>query len=297
MEALVLGAAAGGGFPQWNCGCANCVRARAGDPAARGRTQAGVAVSAGRGWLLVGASPDLRAQILANPCLAPASGTRASPIGGVVLVSADVDGIAGLLVLREGHRFRVFAPAPILDVLAGNGIFASLDPALVKRVEIGVGADIDTGLGLSLRLLAMPGKVALYQEEDRRAASAAPAVTYAARIEAGGRVCVVAPACARVTDDVLAVLADADVLFFDGTLFADDEMIRAGLSAKTGQRMGHVSVSGEEGAIARLACLHARRVFFHVNNSNPMLIDDAPERAQVEAAGWEVAYDGMRIVL
>ena len=297
MEALVLGAAAGGGFPQWNCGCANCARARAGDPAAQPRTQASVAVSAGQGWLLVGASPDLRQQILANPCLAPPAGTRASPIGGVVLVSADVDGIAGLLVLREGHRFRVFAPAPILAVLAGNGVFASLDPALVERVEIAVGVPVDTGLGLSLRLLAMPGKVPLYQEEDRAADAAEAAVTYAARIEARGRVCVVAPACARITGDVLAALADADTVFFDGTLFADDEMIRAGLSGKTGQRMGHVSVSGAEGTLARLAGLRARRVFFHVNNSNPMLIDGGPERAIVEAAGWEVAFDGMRIVL
>ena len=180
----------------------------------------------------MGASPDLRAQILANPCLAPPEGTRASPIGGVVLVSADVDGIAGLLVLREGHRFRIFAPAAILEVLAGNGIFASLDAALVERVAIVAGVDVDTGLGLSLRLLEMPGKVPLYQEADRAAADAAPAVTYAARIEAGGRVCVVAPACARITGDVLAALADADTVFFDGTLFTDDEMIRAGLSAR-----------------------------------------------------------------
>jgi pyrroloquinoline quinone biosynthesis protein B len=297
MEALVLGAAAGGGFPQWNCGCANCVRARAGDPAARPRTQAGVAVSAGQGWLLVGASPDLRAQILANPELAPPDGTRDSPIGGVVLVSADVDGIAGLLVLREGHRFRIFAPAPILDVLAGNGIFASLDSALVERVEIAVGVPVDTGLGLGLTLLAMPGKVPLYQEADRAAAGAEAAVTYAARIESGGRVCVVAPACAQITDGVLHALHDADVVFFDGTLFRDDEMIRAGLSGKTGQRMGHVSVSGADGALARLAGLRARRVFFHINNSNPILMDDSPQRAQVVAAGFEVALDGMRIVL
>ncbi len=297
MEALVLGAAAGGGFPQWNCGCVNCARARAGDPLAQPRTQASVALSAGQGWLLVGASPDLRQQILANPQLAPPVGTRASPIGGVVLVSADVDGIAGLLVLREGHRFRLFAPAPILAVLAANGVFASLDTALVERIEISVGVAVDTGLGVSLRLLAMPGKVALYQEEDRASAAPAPAVTYAARIEAEGRVCIVAPACARITDDVLANLADADTVFFDGTLFADDEMIRAGLSGKTGQRMGHVSVSGEAGTLARLAGLGARRVFFHVNNSNPMLIEDSPERAQVQAAGWEVAFDGMQIVL
>ena len=298
VRCLVLGAGAGGGFPQWNCACRLCTLARAGDPRARPCTQVAVAVTADEArWVVVGASPDLRQQILAHPELAPPSGTRNSPIGGVVLVSADVDGIAGLLVLREGHRFRLFAPAPILAVLAANGVFASLDAALVERVELRVGQALDTGLGLSLRLLAMPGKVPLYQEEDRAAAQAASAVTYAARIEADGRVCIVAPACARITGEVRAELAEADTVFFDGTLFTDDEMIRTGLSGKTGQRMGHVSVSGEDGALAQLAGLQARLVFFHINNSNPMLIDGSAERAQVEAAGWKVAFDCMRIVV
>ena len=296
MRALVLGAAAGGGFPQWNCGCLNCVLARAGDPRALPRTQASVAVSAGQGWLLVGASPDLRQQILANPELAPPPGTRASPIAGVVLVSADVDGIAGLLVLREQHRFRLFAPASILAVLQANGVFASLDPALVERVEIATGVAVDTRIGLSLTLLAMPGKIPLYQE-DRGAADAQAAVTYAARIEGDGRVCVVAPACAQITQAVLDKLVDADTLFFDGTLFRDDEMIAAGLSWKTGQRMGHVSVSGEDGALVRLAQLPARKIFFHINNSNPMLLEDSQERRQVEAAGFEVSYDGMQVTV
>jgi pyrroloquinoline quinone biosynthesis protein B len=294
MRALVLGAAAGGGFPQWNCGCAQCVLARAGDPRALPRTQASVAVSAGQGWLLVGASPDLRQQILANPELAPPAGTRNSPIAGVVLVSADVDGIAGLLVLREQHRFRLFAPASILKTLRENGVFQSLDPALVERVEITAGAALETGLGLSLTLLAMPGKIPLYQE-NRAAASAEAAITYAARIEAGGRVCVVAPACAQITPGVLADLSDADTLFFDGTLFRDDEMIAAGLSWKTGQRMGHVSVSGPDGALARLAGLQARKIFFHINNSNAMLLEDSVERLQVQSAGFEVSYDGMQV--
>jgi pyrroloquinoline quinone biosynthesis protein B len=296
MQALVLGAAAGGGFPQWNCGCPNCARARAGDPAARPRSQAGIAVSAGRGWLLAGASPDLRQQILANPELAPPPGTRHSPIAAVVLLSADVDGIAGLLVLREQHRFRLFAPAAILAVLRANGVFAALDPALVERVALAPGAPTDTGLGLTLTLLAMPGKIPLYQE-DRAAAQAEPAATYAARIEAGGRCCVIAPACARITDDVLAHLAGAHTIFFDGTLFHDDEMIAAGLGPKTGRRMGHVSVAGPDGAMARLAHLPARKIFFHINNSNPILLDDSAERREVETMGFEVSHDGMRVAL
>jgi pyrroloquinoline quinone biosynthesis protein B len=294
MQALVLGAAAGGGFPQWNCGCPNCTLARAGDPAARPRTQASIAVTAGQGWLLVGASPDLRQQILANPDLAPPAGTRASPITGVVLVSADIDGIAGLLTLREQHRFRLFAPAAILAVLRANAIFASLDPSLVQQIELQPHHPIETGQGLTLTLLEMPGKTPLYQE-DRQAQAAAPAATYAARLDAGGQVCIIAPACARITDQVLASLAPATTLFFDGTLFTDDEMIAAGLSHKTGQRMGHVSVTGADGALARLAPLRARKIFFHINNSNPMLLEHAPERRQVEAAGFTVAFDGMRV--
>jgi pyrroloquinoline quinone biosynthesis protein B len=296
MESLVLGAAAGGGFPQWNCGCGNCARARAGDPAARPRTQASVAVRGDGGrWLIVGASPDLRAQILANPELAPPAGTRDSPIAGVVLVSGDVDGLAGLLVLREQHAFRVFAPASILRVLAENGIFASLDTALVERVEMQPDVAVDTGLGVRLTLLTMPGKVPLYQEAVRDAAQAAPAATYAARLEADGHVCVVAPGCADLADAVVARLADADALFFDGTLFHDNEMIDAGLGWKTGRRMGHVSVSGPNGTLARLGGLRGRKVLFHINNSNPILLDDSPERAEVEAAGFSVGYDGMRV--
>jgi pyrroloquinoline quinone biosynthesis protein B len=292
----VLGSAAGGGFPQWNCGCRNCSLARAGDPRAKSRTQVSVAASTdGARWLLVGASPDLRQQILENPAMSPRA-ARHSPIAGVVLVSADIDGLAGLLVLREQQAFKIFAPASTLKILAENALFASLDPAFVERIEIAAGVPLDTGFGLTLTLLEMPGKTPLYHEE-RGAAAAQAATTYAARIEGGGRVAIVAPACAEVTDAVLARLEEADVLFFDGTLFTDDEMIRGGLSQKTGRRMGHVSVAGEDGSLARLSGHRGRRIYLHINNSNPMLLEDSPERAEVTAAGFEVAYDGMLVEL
>jgi pyrroloquinoline quinone biosynthesis protein B len=292
MKCLVLGSAAGGGFPQWNCACRLCVLARAGDKRARPRSQASVALSAdGENWLLVGASPDLRQQILANREMAPRA-ARHTPIAGVVLVSADVDGIAGLLVLREQSPFKIFAPDSTMRILQENRLFASLDPSLVVRVPIAAGVPVETGFGLTLTLLGMPGKIPLYHE-DRAAAEAEAAVTYAARVEGGGRTVVVAPACAEVTDDVLEKLRGADVLFFDGTLFADDEMITAGLSGKTGRRMGHVSVSGPDGSLARLAAHPGRRIYVHINNSNPMLLEDSAERAMVNAAGFEVGYDGM----
>ena len=294
MKCLVLGSAAGGGFPQWNCGCALCTLARSGDPRARPRTQVSVAVTAdSERWLLVGASPDLRQQLLDNPAMAPV-GPRHSPVAGVVLVSADVDGVAGLLVLREQQRLRVFAPEPILRILDDNRIFAALDPSLVERVAIVPEVPVETGLGLTLTLLEMPGKVPLYHE-DRSAALAEQAVTYAAKLEAGGKTAIVAPACAEVTGAVQRKLAGADLLFFDGTLFTDDEMIRAGVSQKTGRRMGHVSVSGPDGSMAGLAGHAGRRIYFHINNTNPLLLDGSPERLTVEAAGFAVAYDGMAV--
>jgi pyrroloquinoline quinone biosynthesis protein B len=238
----------------------------------------------------------MRQQILANDVLAPPPGTRNSPVAGVVLISADIDGIAGMLVLREQQRLRVFAPASILKVLAANSVFASLDPALVERVEIAAGVATDTGFGLSLTLLEMPGKIPLYQE-NRSLAVAEPAITYAAQLSAQGKTCVIAPACAMVNDKVLEQLGGADLLLFDGTLFTDDEMLRAGVGTKTGQRMGHISVSGPEGSLERLATIQGRKVFFHINNTNPMLLDNSDERRLVEAAGFEVAYDGMRIGL
>jgi pyrroloquinoline quinone biosynthesis protein B len=296
MHCLILGSAAGGGFPQWNCGCPLCSLARAGDPRARARTQVSIAASADQeNWLIVGASPDLRQQILQNPAMAP-RGPRHSPIAGVVLVSADVDGLAGLLVLREQQRLRIFAPASILAILRDNRLFAALDPALVEQVEIRADERVDTGLGLTLTLLEMPGKVPLYHE-DRSAAAAEKAATYAARLEANGRIAIVAPACAEITPEVIDRLAGADVLFFDGTLFTDDEMIRAGVGQKTGRRMGHVSVSGPEGSLARLAGVEARRIYVHINNTNPMLLEGSPEYAAVRAAGFEIGYDGMAVAL
>ena len=295
LTAIVLGSAAGGGVPQWNCRCRICVLARAGDPRVPPRTQACVAISAdGERWLLIGAPPDLRQQILATPALAPRHGLRHSPISGVVLINADVDGIAGLLAIRESQAFRLFAPEPMHRLLRTNPVFDVLDPSLVERVTISPRQPIDCGGGLSLSLLPMPGKVPLYLE-DRAAAQPESDPTYAALVEAGGRRALIAPACADITEPVQAAMRQSDVVFFDGTLFTDDEMIRAGVGPKTGRRMGHVSMAGPDGSLARLADLPARRIFIHINNTNPVLIDGGDERRTVEAAGFEVAFDGMEV--
>jgi pyrroloquinoline quinone biosynthesis protein B len=256
-----------------------------------------VAITACRDrWLVVGASPDLRQQILQTEALHPRGTGRDSPIAAVVLISADVDGLAGLLTLRERQPLEVFAPRAVMDVLAGNSIFNVLDPELVRIVEVTPLQPVQCAGGLTLTLLPMPGKVPLYLE-DRAAATPDPAPTYAARVEANGSSVIVAPGCAEITDTVRGYLANADLLFFDGTVFTDDEMIVAGVGTKTGRRMGHVPISGPSGPLARLGDLCGRRVFLHINNTNPILLEGSPERQQVEAAGFEVSYDGMEIRL
>jgi pyrroloquinoline quinone biosynthesis protein B len=295
--ALVLGSAAGGGFPQWNCGCRQCGLVRQGDPRVRPATQASVAVSAnGSEWVIVGASPDLRQQIVQTPRLWPRSAGRQSPICSIVLVGGDVDAIAGLLVVRERQPLTVYAPRPLLDVLNANRMFDVLDPALVRRVEVSPLEPVSCGGGLMLTLLPMPGKLPLYLE-GKAASQPEPGPNYAALLQANGRRVIVAPACADITEDVRRRFLQANVLFFDGTLFTDNEMIAAGLGEKTGRRMGHVPVSGPEGTLARLADLPARRILLHINNTNPILVADSPERRQVESAGFEVAYDGMEVRL
>ncbi len=295
LTALVLGSAAGGGFPQWNCACRLCALSRSGDPRAMARTQASVAFSADRAhWLVVGASPDLRQQILQTPALQPA-GPRHSPIAAVVLVSADVDGIAGLLNLRERQAFRLYAPQAILDILADNRVFDVMS-SVVTRVAVEPGQAVAVGHGLTLTLLRMPGKTPLYHEAAG-ATQPEAADTFAALVEAGGRRAILAPACAEVTPAVRARLAEAELVFFDGTLFRDDEMIAAGVGAKTARRMGHVPIDGPDGSMALLSDLPGQRVYLHINNTNPILLDGSEEHRAVVAAGFSVARDGMEIRL
>jgi len=295
--ALVLGSAAGGGFPQWNCGCRLCSLARKGDPRVRAATQASVAVSGnGCSWLLVGAPPDLRQQLASSPLMWPQSSARDSPIKSVVLTGGDIDAIAGLLVLRERQPFTIYAPASVLEVLASNSVFDVLDPAVVRRVEVFPMQPVSCSGNLTLTLLPMPGKVPLYQEE-RGATEPQAGPAFAAMVETQERNVVIAPACADITEAVLTQLRRAHVLFFDGTLFSDDEMIVASLGHKTGTRMGHVPLSGANGTLARLADLPGRRILLHINNTNPILLRDSAERRQVEDAGFEVAFDGMEVPL
>jgi pyrroloquinoline quinone biosynthesis protein B len=306
MQARVLGAAAGGGFPQWNSNAAGCRRARAGDPFARPRTQASIAVSRdGEQWFLFNASPDLRQQIEATPCLHPRQGLRSSPIAGVILTNGDVDAIAGLLTLRERHRFTVVGTARIQAILDANPIFDVLARDVVARRSVDVGTPTALALpdgspsGLTVELIRVPGKVPLYLEDSFEAPAIAEDDTTVGTVVSDGhrRLCFI-PSCAAMTEALARRIQGADVVLFDGTLWADDEMLRSGVGSKTGLRMGHMSVSGPNGTLAAFKRIDVgRKILLHINNSNPILLDDAPERAIVEAEGWEVAYDGMEIQL
>jgi pyrroloquinoline quinone biosynthesis protein B len=239
------------------------------------------------------ASPDLRQQIEATFELQPSTGLRSSPIGAVVLTSGEVDCVAGLLSLRERQPFELFATARIHAVLDANPIFDVLDRTIVTRRVIALDEDVTLPGGVALRLFSVAGKVPLYLEG---AAEATEDDTVGARLSHAGAELFYVPACAAMTPTLASQLRGADTVMFDGTLWRDDEMIRAGLGAKTGRRMGHMSVSGDGGTIQAFAELGVRRkMLLHINNSNPVLLDDSAERAEVERAGWQVAFDGMRV--
>lgn len=292
MRFLVLGASAGGGLPQWNCGCRNCVDARAGRIPSSG--QSSLAVSDGAGWAIINASPDIRQQMQDRPALHPRA-LRDTPVAAVLLTNGDIDHVAGLLSLRERTPFRLLATRGILDVLAANPIFDALAPDVVTREAVALGVPFALLPGVRAELFAVPGKVPLYMEGETVQTDLMGEQTVGVRLEGSGRVAYYIPGCARVTDALRERLADADVVFFDGTLWDDEEMIRTGTGHKTGRRMGHISMSGPEGSLAALRGVGGRRVYVHINNTNPVLQPASPERAQVLAEGWEIAFDGMEI--
>lgn len=294
MRVVVLGAAAGGAFPQWNSNGEACRRARAGDPAARPRTQASIAV-AGEGpfWTILNASPDLRQQIELTRELHPRTGPRSTPIAAIVLTSGEVDCVAGLLHLREQQPFDLFATARVLGVLDANPIFEVLDRSLVRRCAIQPEDEMTLPGGVTLQLFPVAGKVPLYLESR---ADAADGDTVGACLTHNGATLFYIPGCAAMTRSLAERLRGADTVLFDGTLWSDDEMICKRIGTKTGRCMGHMSLSGADGTLTAFADLGVRhKILLHINNSNPVLLDDSPERSEVVRAGWQVAFDGMRI--
>jgi pyrroloquinoline quinone biosynthesis protein B len=308
LRIVVLGAAAGGGVPQWNCGCAVCTTARSSHSALQS-TQASIAVSAdGANWYLVNASPDLRQQLIATPQLHPRAGRlRHSPIAGVILTNGEVDAVAGLLSMREGSPFTLYAHERVLAILRSNSIFNVLGENNVKRRPIEADTAFEPVLpdgspsGIEILPFTVPGKGAWYLEGKAHPTGGdAAGDTLGLRIldKASGKYFYFLAACAEVTDDLKSRLSGAALVFFDGTVWRDDELIVQGLGTKTGQKMGHISMSGEHGAIARLAGLDiGRKLFLHINNSNPALLAGSSERKMLEQAGWQIPADGTEITL
>ncbi|VFR32058.1 Coenzyme PQQ synthesis protein B [plant metagenome] len=312
MQVLVLGAGAGGGFPQWNCNTPRSRAAREGHPALKPRTQASIAVSAdGERWLLVNASPDFRQQQLAAPVLWPREGLRDSPIKAVTLTGGELDHITGLLSMRERQPFNLYATPAVLDLLARNPVFDALHPGAVQRSAIELDAPFrphdPTGrpLGLTVRPYTVPGKVPLFMEAgagDDLRGSADTTVGLHIAEDGGGAGLHFIPGCAAIDDALRARLDGADLLLFDGTLWRDDEMQLAGVGEKTGARMGHISVTHLGDPDAPGGLLHAlagvaigRRLLIHVNTTNPVLDERSAERALLRERGWDVAEDGMTL--
>jgi pyrroloquinoline quinone biosynthesis protein B len=295
LRAIVLGAAAGGGFPQWNCLCAGCRLSWAGDPRARSRTQASIAVSGNdTDWVLLNASPDLTKQIHATPALQPQDGTRGSPIAGVVLTGAEVDQVTGLLSLRERQSFTVYGPERVLETVFANTLFSALHPESVRRQTVGLDRPFRLPGGIEANMFACPGKVPLYLENA--AVDRPEEFNTGLELQKDGRRILFVPGAASLPQALSARAAGADLIFFDGTLYTDDEMIRSGAGSKTGRRMGHMPITGEGGSIGAFNG-RAKRVYLHINNTNPILIDGSAENRAVKAAGWDVGYDGMEFSL
>jgi pyrroloquinoline quinone biosynthesis protein B len=306
MQIKILGSAAGGAFPQWNCACDNCRAVRAGTFRGKPRSQAQVAISEdGRSWFLLGASPDLRAQIEATPELHPREGLRQSPIAGVVLANADLDHVLGLLLLRELQPLRVYSTASVRRILReDNSMFGMLQriPDQVIWTDFGPGEQFrlrspqGEDSGLCYQALSLSAHYPAYVTAERQSQLVPGEASLGFVIEtpSGSRLAYM-PAVPRLDDAIRQQLDSCDVLLFDGTFWSDDELIRVQGGGQTARQMGHIPV---EETLQKLAGVrHPRKIFLHINNTNPMLDEASPQYRQVREAGWEVAEDGWQFDL
>ncbi|MDB6036134.1 MAG: Coenzyme synthesis protein [Verrucomicrobiales bacterium] len=306
MKVRVLGSAAGGGFPQWNCGCRNCDGVRQGTLNAKPRTQESLAISPdGKHWYLINASPDIHRQIQEFPSLWPKE-TRGSPIEGIILTNGDMDHCLGLLSLRESHPLVIYATAAVMrGFTAGNPMYRTLErfPGQVtwKLLSIGIEQSLTLSRnresGLSIVAFPAPGKRPIHLAgsepvgpEDNiglyvREAGATPALAYF-------------PSVAGHSGPLAEALQGATAILFDGTFWSEGEMQEAGVGNAQARDMAHWPTGGIQGSLAFMAGLAPRRrILTHINNTNPILREDAPERAEAKSAGLEVAWDGMEFSL
>jgi pyrroloquinoline quinone biosynthesis protein B len=301
MQIVLLGTAAGGGFPQWNCWCPSCRIAR-GDPGrAVPRSQSSAAVSAdGERWFLLNASPDVHAQLGRLPPRAGSS-VRRTPLEGVILTDAELDHSLGLVLLREAGYLQLGATRAVRAILENDSALLRVTRAFaeVRTVELGVDHAVAIEYrdgcpsGLSVTAFAVPADPPRFAGAEEEGHT----VGLLLRDEATGGTCAFVPGCGGLDDGLLARLAGAELVLFDGTFWSDDELIGLGISTRTARQMDHLPVSGPGGSLERLGTLRSRRVYTHINNTNPMLVEDSPERAEVERLGLVVGADGMRFSL
>jgi pyrroloquinoline quinone biosynthesis protein B len=304
VKIRVLGSAAGGGAPQWNCGCFNCREARRLGGRVRPRTQESVAISAdGESWFLINVSPEIRAQIEACPDLWPRA-ERHSPIAGILLTNGDLDHCLGLLSLRESHPLIVYATDAVRAGFTENNVlYRTLerfpDQVTWRRLELGREQPLGSPMGgLRVTAIPAPGKLPLHLE-GRRAPSPEDNVGFVIRAESGrllGSRIAYFSGVAGPSPDVEQALADATITFFDGTFWSSDELIAAGLGTRRAEEMAHWPVGGPEGSLKFLSRARGG-IYIHINNTNPILHEDSPERRAVTDAGVQIANDGLELDL
>jgi pyrroloquinoline quinone biosynthesis protein B len=306
VRVKILGSAAGGGFPQWNCACSNCRRIRNGKFRGLARTQVQVAVSSDNtSWFLLSASPDLPRQIESFPELQPSAQSRETPIAAFVLPGADLDQILGLIMLRESQPLRVYATPSIRRIIMENNIIFAMVRNQITWADVAPNQEFElasvTGAKSGIKCLpfALNGNFPHYVDPQLAASLLPGDAVLGLRLESvSGKRLVYMPGAPSVEESWLAQLETADLLLFDGTFWTDDELIRIQGAGRTACQMGHMPISGPDGSLARLAHLkRPRKVYIHVNNTNPILDEASPEHRAVRDAGCEVAHDGMEFAL
>jgi pyrroloquinoline quinone biosynthesis protein B len=304
VKIRVLGSAAGGGFPQWNCNCPNCAGFRAGTLDARARTQSSIAVGSGTSWVLVNASPDVLAQLRANPDLQPGRAIRDSAVVAIVLVDGQVDHTTGLYMLRESVR-----PWPIwctdsayADLTLGNPVLGVLEffcGVDRRRIDLDdTGFNVDGVPGIRWRALPVASKPAPYSP-NRDSPVAGDNLALVIEDEVTGKTALYAPGLSAVDERVWRAMQSAACVLVDGTFWTDDEMIRLGVSSKRARDIGHLAQTGPGGMLEWLDRLPSatRKILIHINNTNPILDESSAESAELARRGIEVARDGMEILL
>jgi pyrroloquinoline quinone biosynthesis protein B len=303
VKIRVLGSAAGGGFPQWNCNCPNCGGYRAGTLQARARTQSSIAVGGGDAWALVNASPDILAQLQANPDLQPGRAIRDSAIAAIVLVDGQVDHTTGLYMLRESVRpWSIWCTdSTFADLTKGNPVFGVLGHFCgVDRRRIGLddeGFSVDGVAGVRWRALPVASKPAPYSP-NRESPVPGDNLALVIEEEGTGKTVVYAPGLCAIDEAVWLAMQAASCVMVDGTFWTEDEMIRLGVSSKRARDIGHLPQSGPGGMLEWLDRLppQTRKILIHINNTNPILDESSPQRAELSRRGIEVAHDGMEIL-